>query len=147
MEYDKEPKPSSNKGSLRDWLIIIGIVVFVGFTFLPVLSNPGILEGEESVKVNILEQTLWFNSATVKFQTYNEGFWTANNVKVKVSLITDSGNFGENHNKLATGDVLASETVYVGSLKRGEAKTNEVRLYLDTIPEEEEVLVSIKVIS
>lgn len=123
-----------------NFFLILGIC-FTLMSFLPSLINN--IQSDNNVHVDILESE-YSNTASVTFQTYNEGFLSARNVKVKISVIEDSGNYGTNHNKLVTGDVLASKIFYVGSISPGKPVINTVKL--DVLNHPENIVFSVCVV-
>jgi hypothetical protein len=122
--------------------ILGAFILFAIFTLVTSMLSGGVQifdyvqqNNADSVHINIIDSSLWIESATIEIQTYNEGFWTAKNVKVEVSLIRDSGDENQKYLPINSDDIIATKSVYVGFIESGDYKTNKVVFHLDETPE------------
>ncbi|MCQ1534809.1 hypothetical protein FTO70_03705 [Methanosarcina sp. KYL-1] len=103
----KKPTQAQNK----DFTSKFTGYILVGIFLLCVVLWAGAMvleEEKDSIKVDLIDSQYRYNEVEITFQTYNEGFFSARNVKVKISVIEDTGEWGKNYNKFATGDILGS---------------------------------------
>lgn len=109
---EKKP-PVSSKTDTSIGIIIILVMVLA---FIWSISMMGVIHipffGKPSVHVADTEGVSFLGTAKIKFQIYNSGDGTANNVYANVQII--------NPDNLA---VLQSKKVFVGNLAPGESKT------------------------
>lgn len=112
------------------FFLILGLY-FTIMSSLPWFFN--FIQSDNNVNAEILDSE-YSNKVSITFQTYNEGFIPARNVKVKISVLEYSDNYRENHNKLVTGDVLVSKIFYVGTIYPGKSVTNTVSLNMPSYP-------------
>ena len=136
QEYTTREK---TKNSVFSWIksnyILLLICLFIIMIFWVWIDTGGFSHGissGKSITVEILEYQYYLSDAKITFRTYNEGFFSARNVEVLVSVINQTGN------------IIASNTVFVGTIKGGDSKTTTINMKLSEIPQKSTV--SIKVL-